>query len=338
MRFDFTDDQYALRDGAREFFEGECTPEHVRAMWEHETGVSEARWKQLADTGFVGLTIPEEYGGLGLGAVDLVLLLEEAGYAGLPEPLLETAAVVAPVLAAHASEATKDEWLSRLATGEALATVAYDRAGDGRWLAAQGHVVDLVLVLDGEACHLVAAEECTVEPQATLDRGRRVAALSIDTGDATRLGDAEAAAETRDRVAAGAAAVLNGVSRRLLDLTIAHVSEREQFGRPVGSFQAVKHKLAETKLLVESARPATWYAAYAIDEGRIDRARAASVAKAYASDAAAKANHESLQCHGGIGFTWEHDLHLWLKRASALQRAYGSASNHRARLAAALLD
>lgn len=338
MRFDFTEEQYALRDGAREFFAGECTPADVRAAWEHETGVDASRWKQMAETGFIGLTTPEEHGGLGLSAVDLVLLLEEAGAAALPEPLLETAGIVAPVLAAHADGEVQQAWLPALAAGEVVATVALERTHDGRWFAPAGHVASLVLVVDGDAVHAVGADRVRAQAQPSVDRGRRVATLTVETAPTTQVGGADAAADARDRAAAGAAAVLGGVSRRLVAMTVDYVVERVQFGRPVGSFQAVKHQLAEAHLDVETARPAAWYAAYAIAAGLDDRTRAASVAKSAASDAASTANHAALQCHGGIGFTWEHDLHLWLKRAGALERSYGTAAAHRARLAGELLD
>jgi alkylation response protein AidB-like acyl-CoA dehydrogenase len=333
MNFDFTDEQYALRDAARDFFAGESSPQHVRAMWDDDTGRSETLWRKMAETGFVGLTVPEEHGGLGLNEVDLVLLLEEAGYAALPEPLLETTAVGVPLLLDAGSPEQQKEWLSRIASGEAVLTVQLA----GQELVADAHIADLLLLeRDGEL-HAVPRERYDITAQPSLDRARRLFRVSAQTSDETRLpGDAEAAAKAFDRAAAGTAALLNGVSQRLLDLTVAYVKEREQFGRLVGSFQAVKHKLAETLLVVETSKAAAWYAAYALAEERPDRSQAASVAKSYASDAEAKANYESLQCHGGIGFTWEHDLHLWLKRGKALEQAYGSAPFHRARLAAHL--
>jgi alkylation response protein AidB-like acyl-CoA dehydrogenase len=330
MRFDFTAEQYQLRDAARDFFAGECTPAHVRAMWDDDAGRSPERWRRMAETGFLGVTVPEAHGGLGMSAVELVLLLEEAGYACLPEPLLETVGIAAPLLVEAGTPDQQAEWLPRIAAGEAIVTVQLA----GQATVSDAHVADLLLVeRDGEL-HALPRERFSATPQPSFDHARRLFAVEVEVGEDTRMtGGVEAAARSWDRAVWGTAALLNGVSQRLLDMTVAYVREREQFGRPIGSFQAVKHKLAETLLVVETAKAPAWYAAYASAHDLEDGREAASVAKSYASDAARKANHEALQCHGGIGFTWEHDLHLWLKRGTALTQSYGSARWHRARLA-----
>jgi alkylation response protein AidB-like acyl-CoA dehydrogenase len=334
MDFDFTEDQFALRDATRGFLAAECTPAHVRAMWTHETGRSPQLWRRLADLGVVGLTVPEEHGGLGGDEVDLVLLLEESGYAALPEPLLETTAVGVPLLREAGTDTQQKEWLPRVAAGEAVVTVQLADAP----LVADAHIADLLLAERDGALHAVPRDRFSATPQPSMDGARRLFAVEADLSDATRMaGGPSEAARAADRGAAATAALLCGVGRRLLDLSVAYALERSQFGRPIGSFQAIKHKLAESLLVVETARAAAWYAAYAIATDAPDRAEAASVAKSYAADAEAKANREALQVHGGIGFTWEHDLHLWLKRGKALEQAYGSPSAHRARLAASLL-
>jgi alkylation response protein AidB-like acyl-CoA dehydrogenase len=173
-----------------------------------------------------------------------------------------------------------------------------------------------------------------------MDRSRRLFTVEAETGPDTLLpaSSAEVVARARDRASAASAALLCGIGLHLLETTVDYVKQREQFGQPVGSFQAVKHKLAETLVVIETARSATWYAAYAIARDLDDRALAVSVAKSYAAGAESKANTEALQLHGGIGFTWEHDLHLWLKRGKALEQAYGTPAEHRERLAAHLLD
>ncbi len=335
MNFDLTEDQYALRDAAREFFAGESSPAHVRAMWTQETGRSPALWRQLAELGVVGLTVPEEHGGLGQDEVDLVLLLEEVGYAALPEPLLETAAIGVPLLREAGTETQQKEWLPRIAAGEAVVTVQLADAP----LVVDAHIADLLLVEDDGELHAVPRDRFSATAQPSMDGARRLFTVEADTSEATRMaGGASEAERAYDRGAAGTAAVLNGIGRRLLDMSVAYAQERYQFGRPIGSFQAIKHKLAEALLVVETSRAATWYAAYAIASDADDRSAATSVAKSYAADAEAKANREALQVHGGIGFTWEHDLHLWLKRGKALEQAYGSPTTHRARLAAALFD
>jgi alkylation response protein AidB-like acyl-CoA dehydrogenase len=334
MDFDFSPDQYALRDAARDFFAGECPPEHVRAMWSSETGRSRRLWRQMAETGFVGLTVPEEHGGLGLNEVDLVLLLEEAGYAALPEPLLETTAIGVPLLLEAGTEAQRKEWLPRIAAGDAVVTVQVG----GAPFASDAHLADLLLLERGGELYAVPRERVHATFQPSQDGARRLFSVRADLAEDTRMaGGAAEATRAFHRGAAGTAALLNGIAQRLLDMAVGYAQQRQQFGRPVGSFQAVKHKLAETLLVVETSKAAAWYAAYAIARDLPDRSQAAAIAKSYASDAEEKANRESLQVHGGIGFTWEHDLHLWLKRGKALEQAYGSATAHRAHLAAALL-
>jgi alkylation response protein AidB-like acyl-CoA dehydrogenase len=330
MNFDFSDEQYQLRDGARDFFAGESSAAHVRAMWDDESGRSPGLWKKMADIGFVGLTVPEEHGGLGMDEIDLVLILEEAGRAALPEPLLETTAIGVPLLLEAGTQAQQDEWLPKIAAGDAVVTVNLA----GAPLVADAHIADLLLLQRGDELHAVPKEAFNASPQPSMDGARRLFTVEAETSDDTRMdGGAAEAAKAFDRGAAGTAALLNGIGQTLLDRSVQYAKEREQFGRLIGSFQAVKHLLAETVLVVESSKAAAWYAAYAIANDLEDRSDAASVAKSYASEAAKKANTESLQVHGGIGFTWEHDLHLWLKRGKALEAAYGSAQDHRARMA-----
>jgi alkylation response protein AidB-like acyl-CoA dehydrogenase len=330
MNFDFSDEQYQLRDGARDFFSGESTPAYVRSMWDHDTGRSPELWRKMAETGFVGLTVPEEHGGLGMNEVDLVLILEEAGKALLPEPLLETTAIGVPLLLEAGTPEQQAEWLPRVAAGDAVVTVQLAEAP----VVVDAHIADLLLLQRGDELHAVPADAFHATAQPSMDGARRVFTVEAETSSDTRMaGGAAEAAKAYDRGAAGTAALLNGVSQALLDQTVAYAKEREQFGRPIGSFQAVKHLLAETLLVVESSKAAAWYAAYAIANDADGRSDAVSVAKAYATEAERKANTESLQCHGGIGFTWEHDLHLWLKRGKALEASYGTARQHRARMA-----
>jgi alkylation response protein AidB-like acyl-CoA dehydrogenase len=335
MYFDFTDDAKDLAAGAREFLTGEYTPDYVRSVWDADGPRDPSKWTHLAETGFVGVGVAEDFGGLGMGDVEMSLLLEEAGRANLTEPLLETGAVVAPTIADYGSEATKKEWLPRIASGEAIVTV---RLGDAP-VAVDADIADGLLLEEDGALHLVGADSFTASQVDSLDLGRRVFTVeAITSSDTLLTDDADAYARTFDRAAVATAAWLNGIGQQVLEMSVAYVKEREQFGRPVGSFQAVKHLLAETVLQVETSRAATWYAAYAVQHDLADRTEAASVAKSFASDAERLANTNSLQAHAGIGFTWEHDLHLWLKRGKALEGAYGTASWHRDRIASLLLD
>lgn len=335
MYFDFSDDAKDLAAGAREFLAGESTPDHVRRVWDSDGPRDPARWTHLAQTGFVGLAVGEDFGGLGMGDVEMSLLLEEAGRANLTEPLLETGAVAAPTIADYGRDAMKKDWLPRIAGGEAIVAV---RLGDAP-VVLDADIADALLLEEDGALHLVGAESFTTTQVDSLDLGRRLFTVQAATSADTLLTeDSEARARTFDRAAVATAAWLNGIGQQILEMSVAYVKEREQFGRPVGSFQAVKHLLAETVLQVETSRAATWYGAYTVQHDTEDRTEAVSVAKSFASDAERLANTNALQAHAGIGFTWEHDLHLWLKRGKALEGAYGTASWHRDRIATLLLD
>jgi len=314
--FDFSAEQLAIRDLARELFEKESPPSRLRELW---SGAERDRsvWKALGQAGLLEITDP----------VDLVLVLEEAGRAALPEPIAETLAVAAPVL----GEAGSD-WLPRIASGEAIVAV---QLGGAPFVVDAGDADLLLLERDGEL-HALPRDAFTATPVGSDDKARRLFAVDARPGAATALKGAAGVA--LDRGAAAVAAVLNGISMRMLDMTLEHVKVREQFGKPVGTFQAVKHKLATAHVRVESARAAAWYAAFAIGAGLPDRSLAASVAKVVAAEAEAIANAEALQCHGGIGFTWEHDLHMWMKRGNALEASFGTAAEHRARVAAHVLS
>jgi alkylation response protein AidB-like acyl-CoA dehydrogenase len=233
------------------------------------------------------------------------------------------------LLARAGSDALQAEWLPKLASGAAVGSVG---------LASQPYVADatadlLILERDGEL-HAVTQDRVTLTPLKSIDGARRIFKVTAETGDDTMIGTSEQHGQWAfDHAAAGTAAQLVGIAGALLDQTVEYVKVREQFGHKVGSFQAVQHRLAEMLLQVESARSAVYYAAYALANDLPDASVAASVAKAAANDAERFANQWSLQLHGGIGFTWEHDLHLWLKRGKALEWTYGDADFHRKRIA-----
>lgn len=313
MDFDFSSEQLAVRDLARDLFEKESPPSRLRELW-GDADRDRTVWKTLGQAGLLEIIDP----------VDLVLVLEEAGRAALPEPIVETLAIAAPILAASP---LADEWAPKIAAGEAIVAV---QLGGAPFVVDAGDA-DLLLIESDGALHAVPRSGFTATPVRSDDKARRLFQVDAQLDAATKL-DASPA-EAMDRGAAAVAAVLNGIASRMLDMTLAYVKEREQFGRPVGVFQAVKHKLASAYVRVESARAAAWYAAFAIGSGLTDRSLAASAAKVVAAEAEAIANAEALQCHGGIGFTWEHDLHLWMKRGKALEASYGTAAEHRARVA-----
>ena len=330
MRFDFDDTQYALRDMARELFAKESPPSRVRELWENKP-LDRRVWRTMADAGIVGITVPEEFGGAGGNALDLALVYEEAGRACLPEPLLETTGIAAPLIARFGTDEQRARWLPAIASGEVLAGV---RSSDDECVA-WGAEIDLLVAAREDGFHIAERDRITSTPVESLDRARPLARLDVALGPETRLGAVDAAEVMIAYFTAGftgSAGLLNGVAMQLLERTVAYVKDREQFGRPVGSFQAVKHKLASMHVAIESSRPATWYAAYAtakaLDGASID----AAIAKVAANDAEAHCNAEALQCHGGIGFTWEDDLHLWLKRGMALRGTFGTSMQLRRNL------
>jgi alkylation response protein AidB-like acyl-CoA dehydrogenase len=329
--FELTEQQQALGAMARHLFAKVSPPARLRSVWEGAERGDDA-WQAMADQGLLGLLVPESHGGAGGDTIDLLVVLKEAGRAALPEPLLETACIVAGAVAQAGSDEQRTRWLPPMSAGQTVASVLLS----GQPYVVDADLADVLLVEDGHGLRLVETGRFSAEPVPGEDRSRRLFAVEVDPGAGERLpGDAGVA---RDLAAFGTAALLVGVGVRLLEMTLEHVKVRHQFGQPVGAFQAVKHKLATVFATLESARAATRYAAYASALGLPDRAAAARVAKVQAAEAAALANTETLQCHGGIGFTWEHDLHLWLKRGRALEHAYGSAREHRAALAAMLFD
>ncbi len=343
MDFSFSSDQRLFQEAVRDLLAKECPPESVRAAWESDgPGRSDARWGRLAEMGVLGLTIPEAFGGLGMDELDLVLLLEEAGYVCLPEPIVETVAVAAPLLSdlsAGSGAAAAAQWLPRLAAGDAVATVGFERDA----YVSEGATAELLLLeRDGEL-HAVPWADAAVVSQRSVDRARRIARVEWTPTPDTLLADGEEArsvlASAFDRGVLGVSAVLLGVSQRLLDTTVEYATAREQFGQPIGGFQAIKHHLANTLLALDFARPMVYRAAWTVARGDdpVERATHVSMAKSYAAEAAALAAKTSLQVHGAIGYTFEYDLHLWMKRAWALNGQWGDAAWHRRRVAAAVL-
>lgn len=369
MHFAFTDQQTEFRDTVRQLLTKECTTDHLRAAFDAPTARG-SRWSLLAELGVVGLTVPEEHGGLGLGLLDLVLLLEEAGRVALPEPLLETTALAAPLLSdsarlhvAGTTGETLASLLEGIAGGSVAACVAEPRSDSRPVPGAVG--ADLFVLFahtgasggaedpaDGPQVHLVGQDRLdrlTVTPVSSLDPTRRLAVVEWTPTAETLVAsgrDAELAIRaTIDRAAIATAAELLGLCDRMISITAEYAKARHQFGKPIGSFQAVKHLLANAAVKLEFARPVVYAAAWHLDRRAAgeptrpdgaDPSRIASAAKASASDAASEAARVALQVHGAIGYTWECDVHLFLKRTWALAEAWGSASDHRQRVLASL--
>lgn len=338
MRFNFNDDQRMFQQTVRGFLDKECTAEQVRGLWDTETGRSPERWSKLAELGLLGILVPEEHGGLGMNEVDLVLLLEETGRTVLPEPVVETAAVCAPLLRDAGVAELADRWLPPIAAGEAIAT--FDHVLNPA--VTDAHVADLILVQHGQEIHAVPRNGVKTTPQPCNDLSRRLFTLEWMPSDETVLVASGERGERLltaafDRAALGTAAQQLGIAQRLVELAVDYATERHQFGKPIGSYQAIKHMLASVQVAIEFARPLVYRAAFALAHDAPSRSVDVSQAKAEASEAAVQAAKVALQVHGAIGYTWEIDLHLWMKRAWALEAAWGNRQWHRARIGKALL-
>ncbi|HSS08982.1 MAG TPA: acyl-CoA dehydrogenase family protein [Acidimicrobiales bacterium] len=340
MRFTFTEEQQLFQQSVRDLLVKAFPTEELRAAWADPTGRSRERWSQLASLGVTGMLVPMRHGGLGMDEVELVLPLEETGRAALPEPIVETALVASRLLAEVAPPPMQAEWLAAIAAGEAWIGVGLAAGGP---YVADAHVADLLLLEDHDSLHAVSPVDVELVAQPSIDGARRIFTVEWRPLPGTEIAAGETAraamAAAFDRAAFGVAAQLVGVADRMIEMAADYARQREQFGQPIGSFQAVKHLLADALLKLDFARPAVYRAAWSVAH-RADpatRARDISMAKAYASEAATLAARVALQVHGAIGYTWEHDLHLWMKRAWVLAGAWGDAAWHRERVASWLL-
>jgi alkylation response protein AidB-like acyl-CoA dehydrogenase len=366
MDFAFSEEQEELRRAVRRFLSDKSPETEVRRLMATTEGYDPAVWRQMADQlGLQSLIIPEEYGGSGFGYVELTVVLEEMGTALLCAPYFSSIALAANALLTSGDEAAKRDLLPGIASGETIATLALAE-DSGRWdlgavalsasRSADGWVLDghKSFVLDGHTAGLVLAVARTdagvslfaVEgtagglvrtPLATMDQTRKQARLEF-TRTPARLVGTDGGAEpglgrTLDLVAVALAAEQVGGAQHCLDSSVEYAKTRIQFGRPIGSFQAIKHKCADMLLEVESARSAAYYAGWAAAEGSDELPVVASLAKSYCSEAYFHAAAENIQIHGGIGFTWEHDAHLYFKRAKSSELLFGDPAYHRELLA-----
>jgi alkylation response protein AidB-like acyl-CoA dehydrogenase len=358
MQFGLSESQQILKDTARKFFAGESPIAAVRKAMETETAYDAALWTKLAEQGFTGIITPEEYGGMGLGKVELILLMEEAGYALLPGPFFSTVALGGAVIDACASPEQKKKYLGQIASGQARATVALvETAGswDPKSLAINASggkitgtklfvtdaaVADFIVVVAREGIFVVEAKApgLHIEPMKSMDLARKIYAVEFKNTPAEMLGNTSGLSTALDVATTALCAEMTGGMQRVLELTVAYAKTRKQFGKPIGIFQAVQHLCADMYLETESSRSATYYAAWALEENTPDAAPSVSVAKMYASDASRTVGNRGIQVHGGMGFTWENDLHLYYRRAKASETMLGDATFHRERIARSVID
>jgi alkylation response protein AidB-like acyl-CoA dehydrogenase len=366
MNFAFTDEQEELRKTVRAFLDAKSPESAVREQMETEAGYDQAVWRQMGEQmGLQGLSIPEEFGGSGFTFIELGIVLEEMGRALLCAPFFSTVVFAANVLLHSGDDAAKKDFLPGIASGETIATVAFTEPS-GRWdekgiemeAAASGDGWTLsgtkMFVLDGHTAGLVVvaartpqgvslfavegdASGLTRTPLSTMDQTRKQARLEFDSTPARLIGtDGDGwnvLSNVLDLVAIGLAAEQVGGAQKVLDMAVEYAKVRVQFGRPIGSFQAIKHKCADMLLEVESAKSAAYYGMWCASELNDELPSVASLAKAYCSEAYFHAAAENIQIHGGIGFTWEHPAHLYFKRAKSSELLFGDPTYHRELLA-----
>jgi alkylation response protein AidB-like acyl-CoA dehydrogenase len=321
MNFDFTDDQRAIKETARDLLAKRFKLERLRELAESKTYADDA-WSEISELGWPGIFIDEEHGGQGLGLLELVILVEEMGYVLAPLPFLSNAAAGLVL-----QETGATDRLAGVASGESRGTVGIVRDGRAA-LVPDAEDADFIVLIDGTDATLVERADAEVEGIDAIDATRRYATVQANGGES--LGDASRAL---DLIATATAAELVGISQRALEMAVEYAKDRKQFDRQIGAYQAVSHVCAEMLKQVEGARSLVYYAGWTAGAAPDELPIAASMAKAYASDAGWFTTASSLQVHGGIGFTWEHDLHWFLKRAKTDGVLYGSARDHRERVA-----
>ncbi|MGZ5340018.1 MAG: acyl-CoA dehydrogenase family protein [Solirubrobacterales bacterium] len=326
MNFDLNDEQREIKDTARSFLSDRFKPEKVRELAESRS-YDDDLTKQIAELGWPGIAIPEEHGGQGLGMVELAVLCEELGYACAPSPFLASAGAALAIEAAGSDE-QKSEWLPKLAPGEVAGSFGGVSEASST-LFPDLAAADVVIAFDGQGASLGEPAGLSIEEATTIDATRSYGKLTDPGGDELP-GDVDAA---RDRIAVAIAAELTGIAQRAMEMAVDYARERQQFGRAVGAYQAVSHRCAAMLLATEESRSLTYYAAWAADAQPESLPLAAAMANARAVDAAWEVANASLQVHGGIGFTWEHDLQFWLKRARVAGQMLGTAGEHRDRVA-----
>jgi alkylation response protein AidB-like acyl-CoA dehydrogenase len=361
MEFALSDEQRALQDAVRSYLRDRFGPTEVRAVFDDPTGDGDPSelWKAIGEQGWLAVLVPEEYDGIGLGLLDASVIARAFGAGTVPGPWLGTVLSAEAVRLAGSADQQKS-WLPRLASGEIRGAVAIHRPGSSPLpanapatasggtlsgkldLVEYAGIADVLVVAAPDGLYLIDPKSSgvTLTQCEALDRTTRLFTVDLDgaAGEKLEGSTPEVLQELIDRAAVLVANDLVGIARKALTETVEYDKTRVQFGKPVGSFQAIKHDLADLHVMVTMAEHAATYAAYAIDADLPDKSLAVSIAKSKAADTARKATSDMIQYHGGIGYTWEHDAHFYFKRAKRLEYAYGDAAQHRERIASLLLD
>ena len=363
MQFGLTDTQQMLKHEARRFFPAECPISEVRRLMEIDGAYDEGLWRKIVEHGWTGIIFDEEHGGMGLGLVEMAVAAEEMGRALLPGPYFSTVFVAGNLLNALPQGRSR---LKAICEGRARATLAMleesacwepdgvgmvlknGRLSGTKLLVPDAAAADLLLCVARSGSEVLVAQVCSpadrirIRRMPSLDRTRQLYSVAFDEAPAEVLARGEGAQAALDRAmdiaTVALVAEMVGGMQRILELSVEYAKTRRQFGKPIGQFQSVQHQCADMLLLTESSRSAAYYAAWALNEGTADARTAVSVAKAYASEAYREVGNRGIQVHGGMGFTWENDIHLYYRRAKASEIAFGDAAFHRERIARTVVD
>lgn len=334
MDFTFTEDQLTFKDAISRFLMTEAPPEMLRDIWETEAGRSQELHCSIAEQGLTAVSVPEEQGGLGMDDIAWALLTQELGYYAIPDSMVDTAYVATGLLSAlPTSVALRNELLTQVAEGNTRIAVAHSINP----LAADVYLANKILIEHQGAVHVVTSEQLEQENNSSIDSSRRLSKVSFTPSADSQVLDAQAGAtiwnEALNRGALAVAGQSLGLAQRMLDLSVDYAVQRKQFGKPIGSFQAVKHKLADVVSAIEFAKPALYRAAYALANGEARADLHVSHAKLACCEAAIVAARHGIQVHGAMGYTWEADLQMFMKRAWALNASWGTQEFHRQRIA-----
>ncbi|ROS05613.1 alkylation response protein AidB-like acyl-CoA dehydrogenase [Sinobacterium caligoides] len=336
MDFTFNEDQLLFQEGVRDFLTNEVTPEKIRELWETDSGRSPALWGQLTELGLTGLTVPEAFGGMGMNELDFVLLAQECGYVALPEPLVQTVLVAVPTLVNSSNEDLKAKWLPQVAEGAATIAVGLEQ----NLLVEDAHIADLLLMEKNGNLYAVEQADVTLEYNQSVDPSRKLYQVSFDESRAMVVAEGDEAQAlvngALNRGALGCAAQALGLTQRMIDISVQYTSERTQFGVAIGTFQAVKHRMANVAVPLEYAKATVAQAAYAIANNVSSVDKNVSHAKSMACAASLLGAKNSIQVHGAMGYTWEVNLHIYMKRAWALDKTWGDQAFHKGRVAEAI--
>ena len=325
MDFRFSQDQLDFQGVVKSFLAGECTPEHLRNLLEVEARRDAGRWQKLTDIGLTGFFVPEGLGGMGLNELDFVLIAEACGAAALPETLVEQAAVAAPLLAACPVGEVRDKTLLSFVQGSMQLALQLPNTRYVHDL----HVAEsLIFSGDDLSVRLSSRDQVSATPQNSIDPFRRLFDVQVGDGEEIASDGSDIWERAFERGALFSAAQLVGLAQTMIDMAVTYTQQLTQFGKPIGSFQAVKHHLASAQVSVSFAQPVVYRAAYAVAHNAPKMPAAVSHAKIAAGDAAMIASKAALQCHGAMGYTFEAALHLWMKRSWALIGAWGDRDFH----------